>query len=273
MMFPRLTPLVRQMLITLVVIYVAELILQNWVNVPVFELLALSHGSLSPATLWQLFTYLLVTPTSPQYVLGFLIGLVFVWWILAPFEERYGAKRTLQLCAVAALSASLPALAVGHIAPGASEYPPLFGTGPVLLAGIAAFAYALRGMGTLSLFGAFSMKPIYVIWLALGISVLFFLASGNFVELTADLGAVGGGIGFIRYISRPRSGGRRKKPKKNGGGTPFRVVEGGRSSSTPPDKKWLNRVGYRLAGTYVNHSKGAIRPRLWISKANKGVAP
>lgn len=238
--FPRLTPLVRKLLIVLGGTYVATLILQNWVGLPIFEFLALNHRTLRLATLWQMLTYPLAMPSGPQHVFGILINLVFFWLIMAPFEERYGERRTAQLTMVATVGASFPALLVGQTvaaAGAASLYPPMYGTNPILLAAIAAFAYALRGRGTLSLFGVVPMQPVHVIYLVLGLSVLFFLASGNAVELVADFGAVGAGLLFMRWLSRPPRRRRTSSRRQAAGGTPFRVYDGGGASKPP---RWLN---------------------------------
>ncbi|MGB0680186.1 MAG: rhomboid family intramembrane serine protease, partial [Polyangiales bacterium] len=202
MYFPRLTPFVRQLLIVLFGLYVTELIVDNWVGFPMFRWLALDPYVLGVHTLWQVWTHVLVVPPTANHVFAFLINLVFLWWIASPFEERYGGRRTAQLCVVAALSAALPAVLVGQLLPGGSA--PLFGSGPLTLAAIAAFAYGFRHQGQLSLFGVVSLKPMHVIYLLLGISLLFFLASRNLVELVADVGAVGGAILFVRWMSRPR---------------------------------------------------------------------
>lgn len=241
MQFPRLTPFVKKLLIGLLSIYIGELVLQNWLGVGVFEVLALNHGALSPATLWQVLTYVVVAPPGPQHVVGVLIGLVFLWWILAPFEERFGVRRTAQLTVVAALSASVPALLAsqGLLLAGVQRlFPPLYGTNPVMLAAVAGFAESLRGRGTLSFFGAIPMQPKHLIYVVIGLSVLFFLASGNVVELVADLGAVAGGMGFVRWISRPRRPSHQAPGRRSAS---LRVLPGSGnkpSSNKPP--RWLN---------------------------------
>lgn len=231
MLFPRLTPFVRKVLIALFSFYVLELILQNWVGWPIFEILALDPASLSFATLWQVWTYPLVAPSAQTHVLFVLIGLLFFWWIVAPFEERYGAKRSAQLCLVATISAALPALAVAQFLP---QRTPLYGVGPITLAAIAAFAYSIRSYGNISLFGAVSMRPMHVVYVVLGLSGLYFLASGNLIELVADLGAVAGGILFILWMSRPRRS--RRQPAAR---SPFSVVRNDEDSGKPPHR-WLN---------------------------------
>lgn len=226
--FPPLTPLVKKLLIALLATYIGQIILENWVGFRVLDWIALYAGPPQLSTTWQLFTYPFAAPTGPNYVFSMLISCLFLWWMLAPFEMRFGPKRTIQLCVVATLGAAIPAILVGSIL-GPSV---LYGTEPLLLASIAAFSWSYRGQGPMSFFGVIDMKPEHIIWLVLGISFLIFLASRDFVGLVADLGAVGAGIGFIEWLRKPPVSLRRKR-KKSGG---FRVIKGDRESGP----NWLN---------------------------------
>lgn len=105
--FPPLTPFVKKLLIALFGAWILQILLQNWGGVPVFGFLALDTAQPGVATLWQLGTHVLAFPTGPQAVFSMLIMLVFLWWMLAPFEQRFGQKRTIQLCAVAVLSSAM----------------------------------------------------------------------------------------------------------------------------------------------------------------------
>jgi hypothetical protein len=78
------------------------------------------------------------------------------------------------------------------------------------------------------------MSARQFLWLLLGISVLMFLASKNQTQFIADLGAIGGGIGFVQWMKRPRRApGSKSKPKARG----FKVIQGGNDDDRP---KWLN---------------------------------
>ena len=91
---PRLSAVVKNLLIVLLVCYVTDLVLQRAVGFSLGNLLALTPGQ---PWVWQLVTYVFVDLNSP---IGFMIGLLFVWWALSPFEIAYGPTRTLQLCLV-----------------------------------------------------------------------------------------------------------------------------------------------------------------------------
>ncbi|MGB5545435.1 MAG: rhomboid family intramembrane serine protease, partial [Polyangiales bacterium] len=178
--FPPLTPFVKKLLIALFSAWIVQILLQNWAGVPIFGLLALDTKQPGVATLWQLGTYAFAFPTGPSSVFSMLIELVFLWWMLAPFEQRFGEKRTIQLCAVAVLASAVMALIVGMLIPSSA---PLYGAQAILWASISAFAWSYRGQGRMSFFGVIDMKPEHIIYLMLGLSALRFITSGDAVAL------------------------------------------------------------------------------------------
>ncbi len=230
--FPPLTPFVKKLLIALFGAWILQILLQNWAGVPMFEVLALDTRNPGIRTLWQLGTYVFAFPTGPQAVFSMLITLVFLWWMLAPFEQRFGQRRTVQLCVVAALAAALCGLVVGLIVANPSR---LYGAQAILLGSIAAFAWSYRGQGRMSFFGVIDMKPVHIIYLVLALSLLMFLTSGDAVALAADIGGIGGGMGFIEWLRRPPKRRKRRKSRRRKKGS-FDVVQGGRSD----EPRWLN---------------------------------
>ena len=223
---PRLSTVVRNLITALVAAYVAQLVLQNWLGVPIVSLLALTPGGVG---IWQLLTFVLVDISNP---LMFLLGLLFLWWALSPFERDFGPRRTLQLCLVAMLSASVPAYLLGFVIEGS---PPLFGSSPLWYGGIAATAWLYREQ-PVSLFGALTMTARQLLWVLLGMSVLGFLASKDHTRLVAELGAMGGAIAYVRYLQRPRRKPTPKKPAVRHSN--LRAIEGGGGAGDRP--KWLN---------------------------------
>ncbi len=221
--FPPMTPVVKVWLATTLAALVGLMIAHNFVGLDVVSLLALSSPVGVP-TAWQVVTYPLAQPPTPQGLMGYLIGALFFWLVVAPFELRYGAKRLVQLLVVLTLAAAGGALLASLLAPGA-----LYGFGPQLLGVIAAYAWAIRNQGQLSFFGVLPMKAIHLIGLCVALSLLQFLASRNVMAFAADLASVGAAIAFMaRLERRPRTP---KKPKKGDRGH-MRVIEGG--------KQWLN---------------------------------
>ncbi len=232
--FPRLTSFIKKLIIVLLASYVLELILMNFVGIPIFNLLALNASNLGFATVWQIFTYVLVD--YPTAVFSLLIGLLFIWLILSPFEMVYGSKRTMQLCAVGVLSGGISAVVVETVISGISLGPSgLWGSHTIAYAGMAAMATTMRGR-KLSLFGLFSMTSNQLLLLLVGLSVLMFLATKNLAMLAGSLGAIAGGVWYIRWLSRPR---RPKKTRPQSKSSPFKVIKGGQSSNSKPPT-WLN---------------------------------
>jgi hypothetical protein len=223
---PRLSQVVKKLIIALSVAYIAQLVLENWLGVPVAGWLALSPGG---AGVWQLVTYVFVDRRHPVM---FCLGLAFLWLALSRFEIGYGARRTLELCLATTLGASVPAYLAGFALPGS---PPLYGAFSLWMGGFAATTWSY-GNQPVSLFGLLTLGARQLLWLLLGLSVLIFLQSKDHTQLIADLGAIASGIGFVRYMKRPRSSGPSRKPRTKPSG--LRVVEGGKSEDDRP--KWLN---------------------------------
>lgn len=224
---PRLGTVVRNLLAALCAAYVAQLLLQNWLDVPVVGLLALAPGGLA---IWQLATYVLVDVSPPIW---FALGLLFLYWTLTRFESDFGARRTLQLCGVAALSGSVPAWLVGFVVPGS---PLLAGSGPLWFGAFAATAWLMREQ-PISLFGVLTMTARQALYLLLGLGLVGFLFDKDHSRLLAELGSVAGSIAFVRYLQRPP---KRRAPSKPPARRPsgLRVIEGGQSGDDRP--KWLN---------------------------------
>ena len=122
---PPLTPLVRSLLIALVGLFVLFAILENFAQLPVLELFILEPRRLSPLTPLQLFTHIFIQPPDSNAVFWLLLSCYFLWLIVAPFEERYGKRRVLELVLLSAPSSGVPALLVGQIMPGFAG--PIFG--------------------------------------------------------------------------------------------------------------------------------------------------
>lgn len=219
--FPRLTPLTKKFLIGLSAAFVLQAILEIWIGQQIFRTLALQVTPPTVAAAWQIVTYVVVVPIGPSALLPFMINVLFLWLILAPFESRFGSKRTWQLCLFSQLAYGLAGMVGGFMLGGA----PLFGAGGWLLGAIAAFAASLPKNGVLSFFGLFQMRPSHLIMLMVGLSLLSFLLSQNFAGLFADLGAIGAGMLFIRWLRRPTRPPKKKKKKANGHG--FQVIQGG----------------------------------------------
>jgi membrane associated rhomboid family serine protease len=206
---PPLTPFVRALLIILFGSFIVAAVLENFAEIPVVSVLALNPRALGPLTPVQLLTYPLVVPTRDLFPL--VISLVFLWMILAPFEERYGRARTIQLAVVASFAAALTAIAAGQLLPSATHG---FLAGPqwITLSAVAAYAVLLPPYAEVSFFGVFPMRAKHLLALVVGFSVIGYLTHPDLAALAADLGAIGSAIGFVKWwMQRP-------PPRSSGGG-------------------------------------------------------
>lgn len=225
--FPPLTALTKFLLLLFFGAYLAQVIAENWLNVPAFGLLSLNAVHIGLPTIWQPLTFPLSWPTDPQHIVGMLLTLLFLWWMVPPFEQSFGRKRTIQLLIAANLASALLALVTGQFF---SQAAPLYGASSALLGLIGAFSWAFRHRGKMSLFGVLPMKPLHVIYVALAYSALIFLTTKDFVNLMADLGAIGGGVLFAEWMSKPKNP---QRPKRRKGGPDLQVVNGDKA-------RWIN---------------------------------
>lgn len=227
------------MLVGFFAVYLSTVIAEQWLQLPLLHLLALQPSSLGVDNLWQLITYVVAFPPDQLFV--FLIQLLFLWWMLAPFEERYGARRTLQLSAAAVLAGSISCVILGFVLPVRQ---PLFGASVLLFASITASTWSRRHSNhPLMLYGLFAVRPKQLLVGFALLSLLRFLVSKNLTELISDLSAMAAGMLFVDWMTRPKS---RKRPRKQTGkrkGSPFMVIPGGQKGEDKPT--WLNRSRLR----------------------------
>jgi len=181
-------------------------------------------------------THVLVLPPGPDGFWALIIGLLFVWLGGAQFEQRYGSKRMLQLCAAGTVGAGLGALVLGLLAHSAGmNSGALLGPSALWLALFIGYMTTM-GQQQISFFGIFPLRADQVVWLFVGLSVLQQVFSTNPSALGGDLGAMASGVLFVRWMQNPpRKGGgkkRRKAGKKRGKRGPLRVV---RDDEEPPN--------------------------------------
>ncbi len=233
--FPPLTPVVKKLVITLFAAFVLELVLVNVAHLGVLRMLALDPAHLGPQTLYQLVSYVLVE--DPRSVTQMLIGLLFMWLILSPFEASFGPRRTLELSLCGVLGASLSVLIAAQVAPVADYL--FLGSQPIAYAGMAVMTQIMRN-GRMMFFGVLPMTSRQLLMVLIGLCLLQFLATMDHLMLAGSLGAIFAGIGYARYMTRPS---RPQRSKRASGGR-FQVLRGG-ASSGPSDAhgdrpKWLN---------------------------------
>jgi hypothetical protein len=79
------------------------------------------------------------------------------------------------------------------------------------------------------------MTALQFLWLLVGISVLMFLATKNHSYLLGDVAAMAGGIGFVRWLQRPK---KKRAPRVKPRPRNMHVIEGGAGDDERP--RWLN---------------------------------
>jgi hypothetical protein len=228
---PPLTPVVKQLIITLFAAFVLELILENFAGLHVIGLLALDPVQLGPASILQLFTYVFVE--DPRGLGSMLVGLLFMWLIMSPFEAAFGKRHTIELAVAGTLGAGVSVVLAATVAPITPYL--LFGSYPIAYAGMAAMTQVMRG-GRMLFFGVVPMTPRQLLLVLAGFSVLQYLVSRDHLMLIGSLGAMLAGIGYVKYMARPP---RSSKSKRR---SSLRVLRGGgMGKSGDSDRpKWLN---------------------------------
>lgn len=231
---PPLTPTVKKLIAGLLIAFVLELLLQNFANWNIVGTLGLDPVNLGPLTLPQLFTYVLIE--EPRQVMAMLINLLFMWLILSPFEVTFGARHTIELIVCGTVAAAITVIIIAQIAPVPAYL--FFGSHPISYAGMAAMTQVVRS-GRIMFFGVLPMTSQTLLLVLGGLSLLQFLATKDYLMLAGSLGAMGAGIGYVRYMARaPRP------PRRKGSSPPrFRVLRGGGGSGSDGDSdrpKWLN---------------------------------
>ncbi len=236
--FPRLTPTVKKLLIGLVAAFVGIAVAQNVVDIDVFSWLALDLANLRHGVfvnlLWQPFTYWFAYPPVPEALFSFLMMLLVIYFFLSPFEEAYGAKRTLQLSAAGIGAGALATILLALVI----ESPiPIAGASPIAAAAFGAFAVIARDREILFMF-VVPMKVWHAILLGLGVLALAAILQRNPFFFVEEAAALGGGYGFARWMLRPRQ--TKKKPAAGRRrGPDLKVVRGG--AKDDEDKpRWLN---------------------------------
>jgi membrane associated rhomboid family serine protease len=241
--FPRLTPTVKKLLILLAATFVVSAVLSNLAGVAV-EWLALDLTFASGHyvnLIWQPFTYWLYYPPVPDALFSFALTLLFLYFFLAPFEESFGAKRTLQLIATGVLSTAAGTIALAFLlhALGVQLDPSkyvIFGADPIALAALGAFPIIARNAEIYFMF-LVRMKAWHAVLLGLAFAALAAVLARNPFTFAQHAAALGGGVMFARWITRPRSPKKAAPPKRRAGGPDLRVVRGGDDDQPP---RWLN---------------------------------
>lgn len=242
---PRLSRLARNILIGMVLLYIAQIVAQNWNNLPVKETFAWwspLHENFRP---WQPLTAFLLN--GPGAISAMLSWLVF-YFFFPTAEEDLGRRRTFWILGLSygvAVAFSLPLQLLGLIDPSS------------VFLGIHCFLTALtvifgltRPQASILLFFILPVRASWVAWGTGIISFFFFLTRRDLTSAVAFFGWCGavGDIVARPYILRSWYRfrlSRLQREKDSSIRSRFRVIEGGRKGSSkrsdddPPDLSTL----------------------------------
>ncbi len=188
---PTLTPTGKIMLIIYGAVYVAELLGQHWLGIPVYQWLALSAPNSGLFHIWQLITHPFIH--DPGAPIGFLIDCLVFFFFAGTIEAAFGRRGFLQLYTIAALGGAVACLLFGSMS---SLTPPCSGMLPSLLALIVVFGL-LKPEATILLMFIIPIKAKYISYGTVIVTALTFLAQTN-PHGAYHLGGIGLGWLFFR---------------------------------------------------------------------------
>src|SRR5262245_66167006 len=104
------------MLVVLTLSFIAQTVVEGALGWPVTLTLML-RPELDVGLAWQWLTYVLVEPPGSGAAFSRALSLLFLYWMLAPHEARFGARSALVLAGSGVVAAAVLVLAVGLLAP------------------------------------------------------------------------------------------------------------------------------------------------------------
>ncbi len=230
---PPLTPLLRNLLVALVALYVVQLVLQSWLGMPILALCAL-HAPASPMGLtgmfrpWQPVTALLFNTMQPTAA---FFDWLMLWFFLPPALSTLGRRETAKLLGTSWVVGVLVGfgLAWVGIVHAASIY---VGITCITVCLVVVFAMA-NPQAQIRLFFVLPIRAIWVLYLELFLLSLYFLAYRD-LESAINLGGwatavawMYGGGSTRQLLLRLKLRWLQRAKRRQAGGR-FEVIEGGR---------------------------------------------
>ena len=191
-------PLTKGLLIASVVGLVAHVMFQTWMTPPLASYTSLATHSFSIWTPVQWLLYPLCWVMAPRSALLVVLYLLVLGWAVGGFEERFGTRRTAQLMAAASLVGGLMAFLAGQF----TSPDRVFGPDVWVYSGWSALGWALRKT-PMTFLGRIPMEGVALVWMSGVLAVLNFLADPRVPTLVAELSAIGVGVAFVEWLSRP----------------------------------------------------------------------
>lgn len=168
-----LTPVGKAMLIGYAAIYIAELLLEHWLAVPIFRWLALGPLGSGTFRIWQLLTHAVIH--DPGAPIGFLINGLIFYFFAGTVESALGTRRFIRLYAIAAMGGAV----IGLLFSALSAFrAPFAGMMPSLLSLIVIFGL-LHPESTILLMFVLPVKAKFISYATIAVTALTFLAKAN----------------------------------------------------------------------------------------------
>ncbi len=236
---PRLTPVVRWVLIAMGALLVLELIDFNWLGPGknVAQYLALSPRSVLRLELWRLVSYplLLVVPGGMDALGPLFWGALVLWMFGGPLEEALGGSRFLLFVGACVLAPAIIAVGVAAFHPVFFTQP-IYGTEPLSLALTA--AWGTRFPRQKLFFPPVSGRTLVLA--LIGLQLIYVLMRAPQESVAISLSSIATGFLLMRYwdhiddwLDRLRQ--RRVRRRRAKG---LAVIRGGRDPKI--DKRFLN---------------------------------
>ncbi len=244
-MGPKLTRLTRNLLIALVALYMIQLVLENWLGLPVLAYVAWwgpsgSSGLGAMFKPWQPLSAFLINGPTP---VAALVDWLVLFFFFPPAEEILGKKGTFSVLATSwfvAVLVSLPLLFLHVISAPA----PYLGLNCFLTALVVVFGLS-RPHARILLFFVIPIKAGWVAWGTGFIAVLYFLYERSLGSSIAFFGWCGAVVWMYadgspgRLLRKLRMRWMMRRPQGRGDQR-FDVIQGGRSSQDEDEGPWYH---------------------------------
>lgn len=238
---PRMTPVIRAVLIASVAIFLLQLILQAAMGVRLAEWLGFVPAQLLQGRIWQLFTY----PFLHSTVFHLIFNLLVIWTVGSELEGLWGARTLAGFFVVCALGAALTYGIFTLLGIGASAFTPMIGSSGVVYGMLLAYGI-LFGDRMMYFFMLFPIEARYFVMILGAIELVSSVFNGSDgIAHTAHLGGMVFGFFFLMAMASWRQRGkkaakadtaereRKKRLKKSGH---LRLINGEEDEDEP--KTW-----------------------------------
>lgn len=233
----RLTPVVKFLAISNLVIFILQKSLEQFGGFPISYWFGCSLSStIFDFKIYQLITYSFLHADVPHLILNLLM-LVFMGWEL---EMGWGTKKFLRFYFSSVLAGAFLYLGIQAVFPGSSLLPVIGASGGIY--GLLIAYGIVFGERTLLFMMLFPMKAKHFIWVLIGVEFLTSIFSGhNAMGSVAHLGGMAGGFGYlwlgayIRVRARFKADGQKDKDRKARLKKSHLRVVGGSNEQDPDD--------------------------------------